>query len=146
MLTNRSVPANTLLPHIVYQDVAEAIGWLTRTFGFSEHYRYGDPADPGGAQMHFGDVYFMLRKARPGSGTPKQLGSETQSLTIFLDDVDGHYQRTKSVGAKIVEEPHVTEYGEYQYAALDLDGHHWLFAKHAKDVGPEEWGAHVKRP
>ena len=144
MLTNRSVPCSTVLPHIVYQDVAAAIAWLTRTFGFSEHYRYGDPADPSGAQMYFGDIYFMLRKARPGNGTPRQLGSDTQSLTIFFEDVDEHYRRARSSGAKILEEPHVTPYGEYQYAAEDLDGHHWLFSKHAKDVSPEDWGALIK--
>jgi hypothetical protein len=43
-----------------------------------------------------------------------------------------------------VEEPHETEYGEFQYAALDLDGHHWLFSRHAMDVAPEEWGAEYK--
>jgi hypothetical protein len=30
-------------------------------------------------------------------------------------------------------EPHETVYGEYQYAAEDLDGHHWLFFRHATD-------------
>jgi hypothetical protein len=23
----------------------------------------------------------------------------------------------------------------------DLEGHHWLFARHARDVSPEDWGA-----
>jgi hypothetical protein len=32
-------------------------------------------------------------------------------------------------------------YGELQYAALDLDEHHWLFSRHARDMEPEEWGA-----
>ena len=40
------------------------------------------------------------------------------------------YLRTKAAGAKILEEPHETEYGEYQYAAEDLDGHHWLLSRH----------------
>lgn len=145
MLSNRSVPCNTVLPHIVYRDVAAAITWLTHAFGFSEHYRYGDPADPSGAQMYFGHVYLMVRKARPGSSTPRQLGSATQSLTLFLEDVDGHYRRTKFAGVKIVEEPHLTEYGEYQYGAEDLDDHHWLFARHAQDVSPEDWGALIKK-
>ena len=40
MIANRSVPTNTILPHIVYQDVTAALAWLTRVFGFTEHYRY----------------------------------------------------------------------------------------------------------
>jgi hypothetical protein len=49
---NRSVPADTVLPHVTYQNVADAIAWLTTAFGFSEHYRYGEPGGPvQGAQM-----------------------------------------------------------------------------------------------
>lgn len=143
MLTNRSVPTNILLPHIVYRDVVAAIGWLNQTFGFVEHYRYGNPAN--GAQMHLGDAWIMLRQSRPGSGSPAQLGCATQSLTVFVEDVEAHFERTKSAGAKIVEELHETPYGELQYGAEDLDGHHWLFSRHAADRAPEDGVAIVKR-
>jgi hypothetical protein len=43
MLENRSVPPDSILPHVEYQDLAAAVAWLTKTFGFIEHYRYGDP-------------------------------------------------------------------------------------------------------
>ena len=141
MLTNRSVPTNIILPHIVYRDVVAAIAWLTKTFGFVEHYRYGDPAN--GAQMHLGDAWIMLRQARAGSGSPAQLGYATQSLTVFVEDLQAHFDRTKSAGAKIVEALHETEYGELQYGVEDLDGHYWLFSRHARDVSPEAWGATV---
>ena len=52
MVTNRSVPVDTVLPHIAYRDVAEASRWLTAAFGFTEHFRYGPPDAPSGAQMH----------------------------------------------------------------------------------------------
>jgi hypothetical protein len=42
-----------------------------------------------------------------------------------------------------VEDLHETMYGERQYGARDLDGHHWLFSTHARDVSPIEWGATV---
>jgi uncharacterized glyoxalase superfamily protein PhnB len=64
-------------------------------------------------------------------------------LTVFVDDVDAHYAHAKAAGATILEEPHETAYGEYQYVAADLDGHHWLFSRHARDVNPEDWGAVV---
>jgi uncharacterized glyoxalase superfamily protein PhnB len=88
----------------------------------------------------------MVRQARDGERTPREAGFGTQSLTIFVEDVDGHCARAKAAGAKIVEEPHETEYGEYQYAAEDLDEHHWLFSRHATDRAPEEWGAVVTGP
>jgi uncharacterized glyoxalase superfamily protein PhnB len=141
MMTNRSVPTNVLLPHVVYEDVPEGAAWLTKTFGFVEHYRYGDPAQ--GAQMRLGDAWIMLRQARPGEWTPAKLGAATQSLTIFVEDVDAHYQRSRAAGAKIVEELNETMYGERQYGVEDLAGHHWLFSRHARDVHPSEWGARV---
>jgi uncharacterized glyoxalase superfamily protein PhnB len=144
-MNNRSVPANILLPHIVYRNVDEAAAWLNKTLGFVEHYRYGPPREPQGAQMHLGEAWVMIRGVREGASTPALLGAETQSLTIFVDDLGAHYHRTKSAGAKIVEELHVTEYGERQYGVTDLDGHHWLFAEHARDVSPEEWGATLAR-
>jgi uncharacterized glyoxalase superfamily protein PhnB len=135
---NRSVPTDTVLPHVVYQNLPEAIAWLTRVFGFREYYRYGAPS---GGQMWAGKAPIQVRQANAGVKSPAELGYGTQSLTILLDDVDGHYARAKAEGAKILEEPHETEYGEYQYAAEDLDGHHWLFSRHARDRAPEEWGA-----
>jgi len=53
MLSNPSVPTNTLLGHIVYEDVDAAVEWLKNVFGFREHYRYGGPPS-NGAQMHLG--------------------------------------------------------------------------------------------
>ena len=141
MLKNRSVPADILLSHIAYQNLPEAIAWLARTFGFAEHFRYGEPVS--GAQMLLDRACIMVRQAEPGQKSPKQLGYGTQSVTVFMEDVDGHYRRTMAEGAKIVEEVHETEYGEWQYGVEDLDGHHWLFARHARDVSPEEWGGRI---
>ncbi|HEY4960438.1 MAG TPA: VOC family protein [Terriglobales bacterium] len=141
MLKNRSVPTDILLPHIVYRDVASAIAWLTAAFGFVEHYRCGDPVD--GAQMHLGDAWILLASARPGRASPVNAGHCTQSLTIFVDDVDAHYRRAKAAGARIVEELNETGYGELQYGVEDLDGHHWLFSRHARDVSPADWGAKI---
>ncbi|HEY2119559.1 MAG TPA: VOC family protein [Candidatus Acidoferrum sp.] len=142
IVKNRSVPTDTILPHVMYRDVEEAIAWLTRVFGFTEHYHHGDPSGPiSGAQMYLGNAYIMLKRARPGCASPEQLGYGTQSLTIFVDDIDSHFQKAKAGGATILEEPHETVYGERQYAATDQDGHHWLFSKHARDLSPEQWGA-----
>ena len=144
MLKNRSVPASIVLPHILYRDVAEATAWLTRVFGFREHYHHGEDAGPiSGAQMHLDDAWIMLKRASEGWSVPADLGYGTQSLTIFVDDVEAHFQRAKLEGATIVEELHETSYGELQYGVLDLDGHHWLFSRHAHDRSPEEWGAIV---
>ncbi len=140
---NRSVPASTVLPHVRYRDLARAIAWLERAFGFAEHYRHGDPLS--GAQLSLGKAFLMVKQAGAESQSPRQLGFGTQSLTVFVDDVEAHYEHAKAAGAVIREEPHETVYGEFQYAAEDIEGHHWLFSRHAKDLDPAQWGATVSR-
>ena len=142
MIRNRSVPADIILPHILYQNVPDAMAWLTRVFGFTEHYRYGEPVS--GAQMYLGGAYIMLKGGR-GHANPAQLGYGTQSLTVFVDDVDTHFARAKSAGGKILAELQVTVYGERQYGVEDHEGHHWLFSHHARDVSPDEWGATIAK-
>jgi uncharacterized glyoxalase superfamily protein PhnB len=142
MIRNRSVPIDTVLPHVFYQDVAAALAWLTTAFGFTEHYRHGESGGAiAGAQIYLGGAWIMLS----GGASPAKAGHRTQSLTVFVDNVDAHFERTKSAGAKIVEDLHVTCYGERQYAAEDIEGHRWLFSQHFRDVNPEEWGATISR-
>ena len=143
MIKNRSVPTDVVLPHISYQNLGEAIDWLTRAFGFAELYRYGEPLS--GAQMVLGEACIQMSQADEGEKSPAQLGYGTQGLTIFLQDVEGLFERAKAAGAKVVETPHETVYGEFQCALQDLDGHLWLFSRHAKDLSPDEWGATVAR-
>ena len=137
-MKNRSVPSDGVVPHILYQDPVGACAWLSRVFGFRENFRYGDPVS--GVQVLFGQVCVMLHLAKDGTLSPAQLGYGTQSLTLIVDDVDAHYAKTVAAGATIVEELHETIYGELQYGAEDLDGHHWLFSRHARDMAPEDWG------
>jgi uncharacterized glyoxalase superfamily protein PhnB len=140
-MKNRSVPTDTLLPHLAYRSVTDACDWLTRVFGFSEHYRYGEPVS--GIQMYLGSAYIMLTGPRPGTESPARLGYGTQMLTVMVPDVDAHYRKTIQQGGKVWEELNETIYGERQYGVEDLDGHRWLFSQHARDVNPETWGAKV---
>ena len=141
MLRNRSVPSDTVLPHVTYKDLAEAIRWLTGTLGFVEDYRYGDPLS--GAQIHLGGAFIQVNQGNRDYRTPAELGFGTQSLTVFVEDVEGHFARAKAAGVHLVEELHETVYGELQYALRDPEGHLWLFSRHVRDISPETWGATV---
>jgi uncharacterized glyoxalase superfamily protein PhnB len=142
-MENRSVPTDIILPHLAYNDLEAAISWLKNAFGFVEHYRYGGADEVEGAQLHIGQAWIMVGRAKDRWASPVQTGYNTQSLTIFVDDVDRHFLAAKSADATIVEELNETVYGERQYGALDIEGHHWLFSRHARDVSPEEWGATI---
>jgi uncharacterized glyoxalase superfamily protein PhnB len=141
MLRNRSVPVDAILPHVVYKNLPEAVDWLGRTLGFVEHYRYGDPLS--GAQVLLGGAAIMLKQAAGKYRSPAELGFGTQSLTVFLEDIEDHYECAKTAGATLVEELHETVYGELQYAVVDPEGHHWLFSRHARDLSPADWGATI---
>ena len=60
--------------------------------------------------MRLGKACIMLKDSR-GRPTPADLGYGTQSLTVFVDDVDAHFARAKSAGAMIVEVLNETVYG-----------------------------------
>jgi uncharacterized glyoxalase superfamily protein PhnB len=133
VMNNRSVPTAIMLPHLVYRDVEEACEWLTRVFGFAEHYHHGQPVS--GIQMYLGEAYIMLSTPRQGrSESPAKLGYGTQMLTIIVPDVEAYYAKTKRGSGTIWEELHETIYGEKQYGATDLEGHRWLFSQHVRDL------------
>jgi uncharacterized glyoxalase superfamily protein PhnB len=85
----------------------------------------------------------MLTGPRPGAVSPSLLGYGTQMLTVMTPDVERHYERSRKAGAKIWEELNETVYGERQYGVEDIDGHRWIFAQHARDIDPKDWGATV---
>lgn len=143
-MNNRSVPVSTVLPHLVYRDLSDACDWLSRVFGFKEHFRYGQPVS--GIQMFLGDAIIMISGPRERTQSPAVLGFNTQTITVIVADVNAHYAKSRQQGATIWEELHVTIYGERQYGVEDLEGHRWLFAEHARDVSPEEWGATITTP
>src|SRR5260370_26460232 len=96
MSKNRSVPVDTVLPHVNYQNLGEAMAWLTKAFGFQEYYRYGD--SPSGGQMWAGKAAIQVRQAGGGPRAPAQLGYGTPALTGFVDDREEHYAPAKAPG------------------------------------------------
>jgi len=129
------MPGNTpehmprITPYLYYQDVAAALAWLAKAFGFRERMRM--PGPDGGimhAEMELADGVIMLGCPGPEYRNPKRLGQTTQSLYVYVDDVDKHFERARETGAKILEEPADQFYGDRRYGAEDAEGHHWYFA------------------
>jgi uncharacterized glyoxalase superfamily protein PhnB len=126
-------------PYLYYEDVAGALAFLSRAFGLRERVRM--PGPDGSimhAEMEFEDGVIMMGRPGPDYRNPKHLGGATQSLYVYTDDVDKHCQRAKEAGAKIVQEPADQFYGDRSYGAEDPEGHVWYFAKHVRDVAPED--------
>jgi uncharacterized glyoxalase superfamily protein PhnB len=141
----KNPPENTprISPYLYYEDAARAIDWLVRAFGLRERMRI---AGPDGAVQHAelecADGLVMLGCPGPDYRNPKRLGQTTQSLYVYVDDVDKHFRNAKEAGAKILEEPKDQFYGDRRYGCEDPEGHHWFFAQHIRDVAPEDMKPH----
>jgi uncharacterized glyoxalase superfamily protein PhnB len=127
MVSHKRRVSTEIIPYIFYQDVPAALGWLVRTFGFTEEMRH---ATPGGmhAQMTLDGQRIMMGQ---GSKEWRMLSAReteaaTQGIFIYLADVDAHYERARLAGAEIVHPPRDESYGR-TYTARDLDGHPWFF-------------------
>ena len=141
MITNRSAPTATVVPILVYDDVARAIEWLCAAFGFTVRLRHvaGD-GTVSHAQLAVAEGAIMLGR-RGGPFHPPRPGETSQYVVIHVADVDGHYERAMLFGAKVLAPPADMPFGERQYSALDPEGHRWTFSQHVADKAPEEWGA-----
>ena len=124
--------------YLYYEEVAEAVDWLSRAFGFREQSRMaGADGNVAHAVMQSGDGTVMMGDPGPDYKNPKHLGHVTQSLYVIVDDVDKHYKTAREAGAKILEEPQDQFYGDRRYGAEDPEGHHWYFAQHIRGAATD---------
>jgi PhnB protein len=124
-----------VLPHLVYDDVGAAIGWLTDVFGFTERTtaRHTDAAGTiGRTQMEIADSLITIGQPSIHADSPS--GGVSSMLYVYVDDVDDHYRRTRAAGAAIVTEPADRPWGDRVYQVTDPEGHQWSFARHIRDV------------
>src|SRR3954466_15043834 len=142
MKPNRSIPAATVVPVLIYPDVRAAVAWLGAAFGFVERVRIGEDHR---AQLAFGDGAFIVGDTH-GERRPPERGKVTHSVMVRVDDVRAHCEGARSNAARIVMEPTDFEYGERQYQAEDLAGHQWTFSETLADIAPEEWGGELVNP
>lgn len=136
MKPNRSIPNSTVVPILIYPDVREAVAWLCAAFGFVERVRIGEDHR---SQLSYGDGALIVGDVR-GDRHPPVPGTVTHSVLVRVEDARAHCELAREHGAKIVMEPVDFEYGERQYTAEDLAGHHWTFSETLADVAPEAWG------
>jgi uncharacterized glyoxalase superfamily protein PhnB len=139
---NRSIPASTVIPVLIYPDVREAVEWLGAAFGFVERVRIGENHQ---SQLSVGEGAVIIGDVRRERRAPRP-DEVTHSVMVRVDDARAHCERAREHGAQIVMEPTDFEYGERQYTAQDPAGHQWTFSETLADVAPEEWGGTLVAP
>ena len=119
----------SITPYLLYDDVAGALKFLAKAFGFRKCgvSMSGPDGRLNHAAMKLGDDLIMMGYPGPKYKNPKRLGQATQNLYVNVDNVDKHFERAKKAGATILEEPEDTFYGHRRYGAADPEGHHWYF-------------------
>lgn len=122
------MPRAAVIPELPYPNIGEAIEWLCGAFGFTLRLRIADHR----AQLNAGDGAIVLIEAGGEIGTG--------AVMVRVEDARAHCERARSRGARITREPADYPYGERQYNAVDLAGHHWTFSQSIADVDPTEWG------
>lgn len=135
VLSNRSMPADVLVPVLGYPSVTEAVHRLGKTFGFGLRWQAGEHR----AQVSVG----------PGAAIAIVQGSPPENsgdhVMVRVLDVAAHRLRAQAAGAEVTEvEEH--PYGERQYTATDFAGRRWVFTESVADVAPEDWGAAPPEP
>jgi PhnB protein len=127
-----------ILPHVVYDDVGAAVGWLTEAFGFRERTAFRHTGPDGTltrTQMQVADSVVTLGVPSVHGESPGR-GVSTM-LYVYVDDVDAHHRRAVAAGATIDLDLDDRPWGDRTYQASDPEGHHWVFGQHTRDVAPD---------
>ena len=127
-----------IFPALRYRDAPAAIEWLERAFGFE---RLAVHPGPDGTVAHAelildGGVV-MLGSVKPdayGARRPREVGEISQSLYVWVADVDAHHARAAAAGAEVFRGPEDTFYGSREYSCRDLEGHVWSFGNYRPET------------
>ena len=127
-----------------YREAARMIDWLCEAFGFELRLKVeGDGGQVEHSELAYGDGVIMVGQERTGPAaqrfgsdwlSPLSAGGNTQSLMVYVDDVDAHCAQARAKGARIVSEPAVHDYGDdywadRSYGCVDPEGHSWWFSQ-----------------
>jgi uncharacterized glyoxalase superfamily protein PhnB len=132
---------------LYYDDAAAAIRWLGEAFGFEVRIKIeGEGGRIEHSELTFGDALIMVgQSGAPGKSewrrSPASLGgANTQTMMIYVDDVEAHFARARAAGATMLREPTTVDYGadywsDRAYECVDPGGHHWYVAERLRSVG-----------
>ncbi|MEM9741072.1 MAG: VOC family protein [Pseudomonadota bacterium] len=121
-MTNRYLG---FVPYLFYDDLAVALEWYTRVFGFEEINRWTNEAGKiHNAEMRVGDCELWL----DGSGRRKDSDPRPHWIGITVDDVDAIYSRVRAAGVQC-DAPVDREFGVRMLNVPDPMGYLWGFIK-----------------
>jgi tRNA-Thr(GGU) m(6)t(6)A37 methyltransferase TsaA len=114
---------HSIVPRVVVDDVAGLAEFLRSTFGAT-----GEVATDRPTMMRIGDAVLMISAVGPRPAT-------AAFLYVYVDDADATHRAATSAGAKTLEAPLDTPYGDRRAMVEDRWGNVWQIAT-PKTTGP----------
>ena len=134
-MATKSIPEgyHSITPSFCVEGAQEFIDFIKQVFNAQDRFKMDGP---GGKIMHaelsIGDSALMVADAQP------QWPAKSNSLYVYVDDVDAAYARALKAGATSVRAPENAFYGDRTSAIKDPFGNFWGIATHVEDVPPDE--------
>jgi PhnB protein len=145
-----AVPAQygAVTPQLVVSPCAEALEFYQRAFGAKIK---GSIPGPDGLLMHaemsIGGAMIMLSDemppmhGQPSRKSPKNAGTTTGGVMLYVKDVDAVFERARAAGAKVTMPLEDQFWGDRFGQLEDPFGHLWSLATHKRDVSMKEMRA-----
>jgi PhnB protein len=138
---------NTLSIHLAVDDAAKAIDYYKQAFGATERFRMDAPGGKiGHAELEIGNSVVMLSDPFPQSSVrpPSEVGGTTESVFMYVEDVDSVVKRAVDAGATVTMEVADQFWGDRFGTITDPFGHVWSIATHVEDVSPQDMAERAK--
>jgi PhnB protein len=131
-----------LMPCLTVKDVAKAMDFYEKAFGFEK--RFAMPPGKDGKIPHgevkYKDMVIMLgAEGAQGCETKTPLSGKFESpmgLYVYYEDVDDSFERAVKAGAKEVSKPEDMFWGDRIAQVKDLDGYGWFLATNVRAFDP----------
>ena len=106
----------TVIPRIVATDSERLVAFIKRVFGATGDFTTDRPS-----MLTIGNSVIMISEAGPRDVT-------TAYLYVYVDDADATYRVAIDAGARSIEVPFDTRYGDRRCMVVDEWGNSWQIA------------------
>jgi len=90
--------------------------------------------------MEIGDCIINLSTSGGHDAvSPRVLGGMSQSLKVYVADLDAHFARAQAAGAVMVSGLEDGLWGGRIYRTKDIEGHLWEFSQKNRDLAAKDW-------
>lgn len=111
---------HTVTPRLVVSDAKALVRFLKKVFAATGSYEAQRPS-----QIRIGDSIVMITDVGARAVS-------TALLYVYVKDTDAAYRRALRAGARSIEEPRLTEYGDRRCIVEDEWGNTWQIATFGK--------------